>query len=259
MKTYEFDGEKYKAASAHQKEWGTGLISKLTLQGDEKILDLGCGDGSLTKQLSSLVPNGKVIGIDASMGMIKTAKKLSRDNLEFMQIDINDLDFFDEFDIIYSNAALHWVTDHHRLLQNSHTALKKGGIILWEFGSEGNTVNFLEVIRRNIMEDTYREYFKDFGSPWFFPSKKQYETMISEIAYSDFVITEVNRDKFFETSDAMIKWIDQPCIVPFIEWIPDVLKDRFRETVIEEMLKKTRQTDDTYFETFRRLQVYAKK
>ena len=259
MKAYEFDGEKYKAASSHQREWGTSLISQLSLRGNEKILDLGCGDGSLTEQLSLLVPNGKVLGIDTSMGMIKTAKKISRDNLEFVQMDINNLNFSDEFDIIYSNAALHWVKDHHRLLHNSYTALKTDGIILWDFGSDGNTVNFLEVIQRNITDNDYRDYFKNFEFPWFLPSKKQYEKIISNIGYSDFAITEVNRDRFFPTSDEMVKWIDQPCIVPFMERIPDVIKDTFRKTVIEQMLEKTQQPDGTCFETFRRLQVYAKK
>lgn len=259
MKTYEFDGEKYKAASSHQKEWGTSLISRLSLRGDEKILDLGCGDGTLTEQLSLLVPDGKVLGIDASMGMIKTAKKLSGDNLEFVQMDINNLDYSDEFDIIYSNAALHWVKDHHRLLRNSYKALKTDGIILWEFGSEGNTVNFLEVIQRNITDNEYKDYFKNFEFPWFFPSKKQYEEMLSKIGYSDFAITEVNRDKFFEASDDMVKWIDWPCIVPFLEYLPDIIKVAFRKTVIEQMMEKTRQPDGTCFETFRRLQVYAKK
>lgn len=57
----------------------------------------------------------------------------------------------------------------------------------------------------------------------------------------------------------MIKWIDQPCIVPFIECIPAALKSAFRQEVIAEMLKKTQQPDGTCFETFRRLQVYAQK
>ena len=58
MNTFEFDGEKYKKASKHQKEWGNSLISELSLNGNEQILDLGCGDGSLTEQLAQLVPNG---------------------------------------------------------------------------------------------------------------------------------------------------------------------------------------------------------
>lgn len=69
----------------------------------------------MTEQLSLLVPNGKVFGIDASVGMIKTARKICRENLTFLHMDMNDLHFFNEFDIIFPNAALHWVKDHNRL------------------------------------------------------------------------------------------------------------------------------------------------
>ena len=259
MKTYDFDGEKYKAASSHQKEWGQSLIAELSLQSNEKILDLGCGDGQLTEQLSLLVPNGKVLGIDASAGMIKTAKKICRDNLDFIQMDINNWHFSNECNIIFSNAALHWITDHHRLLQNSYAALKTGGILLWDFGSDGNCANFLSVMQKKIAEDKYIDFFRDFEMPWFMPSKNQYEELISHIGYSHVTITETNRDKYFSTSDQMVKWIDQPCIVPFMECIPDTLKSTFRKEVMKEMLERTQQPDGTYFETFRRLQVYSKK
>jgi SAM-dependent methyltransferase len=69
--------------SKHQKEWGSRLISELKLSGNEAILDLGCGDGVLTEQLATLVPNGKVTGIDASHGMLETAKHHVRNNLHF--------------------------------------------------------------------------------------------------------------------------------------------------------------------------------
>ncbi|MBD5445176.1 MAG: methyltransferase domain-containing protein [Lachnospiraceae bacterium] len=259
MKTYEFDGEKYKKASTPQKEWGKSLISEISLQGNEKILDLGCGDGYLTEQLSLLVPNGKVLGIDASVGMIKTAKKICRDNLDFVQMDINNMHFSNEFDIIFSNAALHWVKDHNQLLQNSHTALKTGGILLWNFGSDGNCSNFLTVIQKKITENKYIDFFRDFEMPWFMPSKSYYTELIADIGYSHFTISEVNRDRFFPSSDEIIKWIDQPCIVPFMECIPDIHKSAFRKEVIEEMLERTKQPDGTCFETFRRLQVYAQK
>ena len=252
MKTYEFDGEKYKAASLPQKEWGTNLISQLSLQGNETILDLGCGDGILTEQLSLLVPNGKVLGVDASIGMINTAKKLYRDNLDFVQMDINNLHFFNEFDVIFSNAALHWINDHNLLLHNTFAALQTNGIILWSFGGHGNITNFFEVIQGKIYNDKYRDFFKNFKMPWFMPSKSQYEKLISKFGFTEFTIEEVNRDRYFSTSDEMIKWIDQPCIVPFIERIPDTLKSTFRKEVIEEMIEKTKQTDGTCFETFRR-------
>ncbi len=57
----------------------------------------------------------------------------------------------------------------------------------------------------------------------------------------------------------MIRWIDQPCIVPFLKCLPDNIKTIFRDDVIAEMIEKTRQPDGTYFETFRRLKIYAEK
>ena len=159
MAAYEFDGEKYKKASRHQKEWGNGLISQLHLKGDETVLDLGCGDGVLSGQIAQLVPNGKVIGIDASSGMLETAQKLQKDNLSFLQMDINELDFSDTFDVIFSNAALHWILDHPLLLKHSFRALKKGGRIHWNFAGSGTCAAFCDVARAKIKEPKYAPYF----------------------------------------------------------------------------------------------------
>lgn len=223
MKTYEFNGEKYREASKHQREWGRNLISQLSIKGDEKILDLGCGNGALTEQLCLSVPDGKV------------------------------------FDIIFSNAALHWITNHKRLLKNAYKALKPGGIILWDFGSLGNCSNFLDVIHKKITEEKYIKYFKAFEWPWFMPSKSQYEALISDIGFSNYTITEINRDRYFSTFPEMIKWIDQPSLVPFIKCIPAEWKEAFRKEVIEEMRKRTQKPDGTCFETFRRLKIYGEK
>lgn len=259
MDTFEFDGKKYKLASKHQKEWGNDLISQLSFKGNETVLDLGCGDGILTEQLSLFVPNGKVLGIDASMNMIKTAKKIQKSNLEFAHININEMNFENEFDLIFSNAALHWVKDHKRLLKNAYKALKTNGEILWDFGGFGNCSNFIDVIQKKISEDNYAKYFENFEWPWFMPSKEQYTELVSTVGFSTFTINEVNRDRYFSNASEMIQWIDQPSIVPFIKYIPDEFKETFRQEVIEEMLKRTQQPDGTCFETFRRINIYARK
>lgn len=74
LATYEFIGEKYKKASKHQKERGNKLMAEL----NEKIFDLGCGDGALTEQLSSLIPNGNILGINVSYRMIQLLKALKK-------------------------------------------------------------------------------------------------------------------------------------------------------------------------------------
>lgn len=259
MNTFEFDGKKYKLASKHQKEWGLALISELSFRGNETVLDLGCGDGILTEQLSLCVPCGKVLGIDASMNMIETAKMISRNNLAFIHADINTINYENEFDLIFSNAALHWIKDHNQLLKNAYRALKTYGKILWDFGGLGNCSNFFNVIQNKIQEAKYTQYFKDFEWPWFMPSKSQYTDLISTIGFSSYTIKEVNRDRYFSNASEMIKWIDQPSIVPFIKYIPHELKENFRQEVIEEMLKRTQQLNGTCFETFRRIRIYAQK
>jgi ubiquinone/menaquinone biosynthesis C-methylase UbiE len=70
---HEFNGEEYKNASLHQKEWGSQIISELQLKDNERILDLGCGDGALAARLAARVPQGPVLGIDAPKGMIDEA------------------------------------------------------------------------------------------------------------------------------------------------------------------------------------------
>lgn len=95
------------------------MISGININGNEAILDLGCGDGVLTEQLSMLVPDGKIIGIDSSFGMIETAKKFEKSNLSFICLDIEEMEYENCFDIIFSNATLHWIKNNHQLLKNS--------------------------------------------------------------------------------------------------------------------------------------------
>ena len=77
------DGEAYARASRHQKSWGEALLQELTLQGTERVLDLGCGDGVVTAWLAARVPHGSVVGIDKSASMIAKAQQLQGPNLAF--------------------------------------------------------------------------------------------------------------------------------------------------------------------------------
>ncbi|MBS7008591.1 MAG: methyltransferase domain-containing protein [Anaerostipes sp.] len=259
MDTYEFNGEKYKKASRHQKEWGTRLISSLNLDGNEAVLDLGCGDGILTEQLSLLVPDGRAVGIDASAGMINTARKLQKENLQFIHMNIADMSFEEEFDIIFSNAALHWVKDHRHLLKCSYAALKPGGKIIWNFAGSGNCSDFFEAIRRISETQQFKPYFSSFEWPWYMPSKTEYEGLMNQTEFICTEITEENADRYFMNTEEMIRWIDQPSIVPFIERIPEGLKEDYRNKVIEASLRTALQPDGTCFQPFRRLRVSACK
>ena len=259
MESFEFDGEKYRKASAHQKEWGEKLIFVLDLKGNESILDLGCGDGITTEKLAELVPNGKVLGIDASNGMIESAKKLEKGNLKFCILNINDIDYRNKFDLIISNATLHWVKDHKTLLKNCHQALKANGRVRFNFAGDGNCQNFFKVVKEAMNDIRYRKYFEKFVWPWYMPTLSEYKNVIKGTNFIGVNIWEENADRYFPDSDAMIKWIDHPSIVPFLNHISEEDKWSFRDFVVDRMVTATKQKDGRCFETFRRINLSAKK
>ncbi len=255
----EFDGQRYRQASAHQKEWGSRLISELALRGDERILDVGCGDGVLTAQLADRVPGGQVLGIDASTGMIEIARSIERNNLSFDLIDAREADFADGFDVVFSNAALHWVKNHASLLRILHRALKDGGAFRVNFAGDGNCQTWFRVARELMDSDDFRDRFAGFEWPYFMPTIDSYKRLLSDSPFSDAKVWGENADRYFPNVETMLGWLDQPAIVPFKQHLDEPMAERFHEAAAARMIEYTKQDDGTCFETFRRINVLAHK
>lgn len=256
---HEFDGKKYEKASDHQKEWGTRLIAELNLSGSERVLDLGCGDGSITAQIAALLPKGKVLGIDASEGMIGAALPKKRHNLNYCRLDINTLDFDEQFDVVFSNATLHWIKDHKRLLENVRRSLRLGGRLRFNFAGEGNCSVFYSVIQEAMTRQEFRSFFAGFEWPWYMPPLNEYQDLVESSGLQNVQVWGENADRHFPDEQAMIKWIDQPSLVPFLSHVDNRKKDAFREFVVHRMIEETKEKDGRCFETFRRINVSAVK
>ncbi|NTW53204.1 MAG: methyltransferase domain-containing protein [Chlorobaculum sp.] len=256
---HEFDGKKYEQASAHQKEWGSKVIAELDLRGDESVLDLGCGDGVLTSKIAERLRDGLALGIDASKGMIAAAMPKSTPNLSFRLMDIDALDFEEEFDIIFSNATLHWVKDHRKLLCNVRRALRPGGRVRFDFAGEGNCANFFAVIREAMTLDRFAAAFDGFEWPWYMPSVEAYSALAEQSGLRNVMVWGGNADRSFPDREAMIRWIDQPSIVPLLPYLPESERVPFRNYVVRRMVERTLQPDGTCFETFRRINLSAER
>lgn len=116
-------------------EYGKGLLEFVPKNDGQAILDLGCGTGVLTVQLADLC--NKIVGVDSSQSMIDKAKERFG-NIEFMVCDALALPFENEFDVVFSNAVFHWISDHDALLKNIYKVLKPQGLLVCEFGANGN-------------------------------------------------------------------------------------------------------------------------
>jgi trans-aconitate 2-methyltransferase len=255
----EFDAQYYRRASAHQQEWGARLIAELDLQGHEHILDVGSGDGSLTRNLAAGVPRGSVLGLDASARMVEAAQGLQEPNLQFVRGDILDADFREEFHVVFSSATLHWVQDHGRLLRVLYRAVKPGGLVRLSFAGDGNCSRLIATLRELMAEPGYRAAFGGFAWPWYMPAVEEYDRLVREVPFCDARVWGEVADRHFPSVEAMVGWIDQPSLVPFRQHLGAATGERFRAAVVALMTARTREADGRCFETFRRINVLARK
>lgn len=255
----DFDAEQYSRHSRIQKEWGGDVLAGLQLTGNERVLDLGCGDGRLTQEIAHRVPQGSVVGIDSSPAMIAAAGRLAGKNLEFRQMDIEELAFEGEFDLVFSNAALHWVKDHGRLVDNIFASLRKGGVVRMSFAGDGNSPTLLRVLRDTMPRPEFAASFASFDWPWFMPTANQYQSLLGRQPFDMAHAWIQPADKFFDSPFELTGWIEQPCLVPFLAQLDEDQRQQFRDEVVWEMISRTLQADGRCFERFRRLSVLARK
>ncbi len=131
----EWNSSLYDSKHDFVAEYGKGLLEFVPQNLEQAILDIGCGTGTLTAQLAALC--NKVVGVDSSPNMIAKAKA-QFGNIDFRVCDALALPFESEFDVVFSNAVFHWISDHDSLLKNIHNALKPNGKLVCEFGAIGN-------------------------------------------------------------------------------------------------------------------------
>jgi trans-aconitate methyltransferase len=256
---FEFDAQYYRRASAHQQEWGQRLVAELGLWGHERVLDVGSGDGSLTQTLAAAVPGGSVLGLDASARMVEAARALEGPNLAFVRMDILDADFRDEFDVVFSSATAHWVHDQGRLLGVLHRAARPGGAIRLSFAGDGNCSRLVAVLREVMEGPAYRAAFGGFAWPWYMPAVETYEQLVRGVPFASARVWGEVADRHFPTVEAMVGWIDQPSLVPFRQHLDAATGDRFRADVVAGMVARAREADGRCFETFRRINLLARK
>lgn len=166
------------AANAHfVPALGQPVLDLLQPQPGERILDLGCGDGILTEKL--VVLGARVIGVDNSPDMIVAAR---RRGIDVRMMDVRSLTFENEFEAVFSNAALHWVKDDPDApIVGAFRALVAGGRFVGELGGHG----CVSAITVALLATLERQGVKDAASwiPWYFPTADEYETRLRRAGF----------------------------------------------------------------------------
>lgn len=166
----------YEANARFVTDLAGPVVALLDPQPGERVLDLGCGDGPLTKALAD--QGVQISGVDASADMIDSA--VAR-GVDAAVMDGHALTFDAEFDAVFSNAALHWMTDPDAVIAGVHRALKPGGRFVAEQGGMGNvaairTALISVLARRGVATD-----LKDI---WYFPSVAEQTERLSAAGFA---------------------------------------------------------------------------
>jgi trans-aconitate 2-methyltransferase len=180
----EWNAAEYERISALQAAMAEEALSLLELHGAESVLDIGCGQGRITREIAARVPEGRVVGVDASERMIALARKQAavspRPNLEFAMADARHLTFHNEFDLVVSFNALHWIPEQALALNSIHAAVKPSGLAQLRLVPGGQRQNLESVMEETRLSPRWAQYFAHFRDPYLHLTPEQYAALAEQ-------------------------------------------------------------------------------
>ena len=213
---------KYQKNAHFVSELGMPLIDLLAPQKGEYILDLGCGDGTLMEKIAEL--GCRVMGVDSSPEMVSVAQEKG---LKAFVIDGEHLHFNSQFDAVFSNAALHWMTNPDDVIEGVFKALKPHGRFVAELGGAGNVATVVNAIavclqKRNIEIESI--------NPWYFPTAEEYQCRLEKAGFKVEYISIFERPT--PLPEGILGWLEM-FAQQFTAQLPTYEQEIFIQEIIE--------------------------
>lgn len=241
LESYFLDRDIYIASScwngnhyANHSEWQFNMASKalnfIEIPKDADVLDIGCGDGRVTKYLASLVPDGKVLGLDPNLSMLNAAQSNIAPNLSFISGDAMDLPFKNKFNRIVAFNSLHWVSKTKQALEGVREALLPGGQALILVAPVQVRHPLHQIINEVAKREKWKLYFNNVMDVFSFHTLAKWAGLLEEsglipenLQLIDASLDYKNREVFAES---IVAWI------PFGS-IPESKKQEYIDDVVE--------------------------
>ena len=246
-----WDTNFYDQKHAFVTKYGEDLLSLLDAKPGERILDVGCGSGHLTKQIADT--GAGVVGLDSSPEMIATAQA-AYPAINFIVADASDFSFDQPFDAIFSNAALHWVERAEQAIICMARALKSGGRFVIEMGGKGNIAGIATALEQAIRNQHQREV----KATNYFPAIGEYSTLLEKHGIEVVSALLFDRPTKLEGGeDGLENWIKmfrRELVIGFNEDEQRAIFDEVKTTLRDKQFK-----DGNWFADYRRLRIMAFK
>lgn len=243
--------ELYEASHSFVWQFGKGMLDLLDPKPGERILDLGCGPGQLTYEIAQ--KGAAVVGLDASPEMIGQARQ-NYPALRFVLADAALMQFSEEFDAIFSNAALHWMLNASAVASAMARALKPGGRLVAELGGKGNVAHIQAALAAVLPRYTGGE-----APPirTYFPGLAEYAAILEAAGFEVRMAQLFDRPTPLEGVPGMAHWLRQFSWYSF-DSVPPAQRERALAEVVEQ-LKPSLFREDQWSVDYRRLRLSAVK
>jgi trans-aconitate methyltransferase len=257
-----WDAETYDKVSDTHEQWARKIILSKIWTGKEIIMDAGCGSGRITKILSEIVPFGKVYAIDNDQNMISKAKDNLKDfkNVITIKSNLLDIDFYktqSRFNIIFSNAVLHWILDHYKVFKRFYELLVSNGQILIQCGGHGNLQKAISIFDTIKGSAEFTEYFSKWKDQWYFAKPVDTEKILKEIGYRDVNVYLEDYPVTFKDKSSYATYLKTVVMGPYLKYLPsEKLQDNFLQRIIN---IKNENNEQTLTLDYKRLNIFATK
>ncbi len=236
----DWDALTYDAVSTIQESWGLKIINSRNWSGTETIIDAGCGSGRLTKYLVKKVPNGRIYAVDVDSNMINQAKRnlSAYSNVDIIQSNLVDIELIAPVDIVFSNAVLHWIFDHHKVFEHFFHLLNPTGELLIQCGGHGNLEKTRSILDKIKDSEKFKDYFKDWKSPWYFANPSDTKTILGHVGFRN-IRTSLSYDQQTETfqdKKSYSLFLRTVVMRPYLGYLSNSkLRESFLESYLEEI------------------------
>lgn len=220
-----------------------------------RVVDLGCGTGELTAALHRRLQARETIGIDSSKAMLDRAESNDPDKLRFGKQDIARFEGKQDFDLVFSNAALHWVSDHRRLLARLTEALTPVGQLAIQVPSNFDHVSHLAA-SEVAGEPPFADALDGYTHPIYVLRPEEYATLLEELGYRSQHVRLQVYGHHLDSREDVVEWLKGSLLTVYQSRLPEDLFAKFRDRYRSEVLARLPAVRP-YFFTFKRILIWG--
>jgi trans-aconitate methyltransferase len=230
-----WDGEKYHRNSGQQQDAAEKILSGLSFNGNEAVIDIGCGSGQVTSKLrSQFFKEGSVLGIDYCSSMIEKAKnEYQIPGLNFKVLDATQIEFHEQFDLATSFNCFHWIKDMQTAVTRIAKSLKPGGTLVAVFSIDSPiepSLGGMKVIRELMQSARWGKYFASSETDWNNFGTQDYLEFLNNSGLEGDIKFQTLPDWIFPNREKFIEYL---AMIPLNATIPTELKNEFLEDFVD--------------------------